>query len=76
MRSSIAVVARVVPVVLRAQARELAGIPVEHERDALRVSGTQQRERLGRQQARIDERDVRRARVERVVAQRRRASVA
>src|SRR5262245_33426321 len=60
--------ARFVPRVLRAQPRELARIPVEHERVS-RGRGVEQRGKvLGRQYAGVDEPDVCRARIERVVA--------
>src|SRR5262245_58414792 len=61
-------IARVVPGVLGAQARELARIPVDHECYARGIGRLEQREGARRQQAIIDQANVRRARVERVVA--------
>src|SRR4030095_11551955 len=61
-------IACVVPGVLGTQARKLARIPVEHERDARGIRSFEERERSRRQQAVIDEANVRRAGVERVVA--------
>ena len=59
---AIVLAARVVPVVLGAQARELAGIPVEHDRDAIGTAALAS-------SPPGDQRVMRRAGVERVVAQ-------
>src|SRR5712672_2921929 len=59
--------ARIVPGVLRTQSRELAGIPVEHEADAAGGGRRQSRKAAGRQRAAVEQADIGRTRIERVV---------